>query len=219
VTIAEQVDHIIHAPSLRGLSHLAAAGVAIVGAVVLAINAPTGVQMAAGVIYGIGLTLALVTSGIYHRLKIDPRLGPFLRKLDHSMIFVFVGATYTPFLLLALDNGWRVATMVGVWILATAGVAIRMSVKRVPRLLLVGMLAGMGWAAVPLIPTMLEKLSMTSFVLVAVGGGLYTVGAIVYATRWPRLSARHFGFHELFHLFVVGAAVCHFAAIWPLVTT
>jgi hemolysin III len=214
----EKMDQMIHAPSMRGISHLAAAGVAIVGVIALIAKAPTGMQITAGVIYGLGMALLLTVSGVYHRFKINPRIGPFLRRLDHSMIFVFIASTYTPFLMLALDGGWRIATMVLVWVLCTAGVAVRMAIPHVHRLVLVGMLMGVGWLAVPLIPAMLDALDTRSFVLIAVGGALYTIGAIVYATQRPRLVPNHFGFHELFHLFVVAGAVCHFAAIWPLLT-
>ena len=216
--VADRIDAVVHAPSLRGVSHLLACGVAIVGAVYLAIQAAGTMQLAAAIIYGTGLALALGVSGVYHRLRLRPRLGPALRTLDHSMIFVFTATTYTPFLLLADVGGWRVGTMILIWSMALVGIITRLLWTTVPRWVMVCMYISLGWLAVVLMPALRTHLDPTVFVLIVTGGVLYSLGALVYLLQRPNPFPRVFGFHEIFHVFVVAAAACHFAAVWPLVT-
>ncbi len=205
-------------PLLRGVSHLLGFFTAIGAVLALALQAGVAVQLVASLIYGAGLALALGTSALYHRIKWRPKAYQVVRKLDHSMIYVLIASTCTPFALLAIDGTWRVTVLIGIWALAVAGVALRWLVENQPRWLQVGTYLGMGWAGVTLLPA-LDRMSPTAVTLTIVGGVLYTVGGLVYLFQRPNPLPRIFGFHEVFHAFVVAAAACHFLAVWPLVTS
>lgn len=204
-------------PLLRGVSHLLGFFTAIGAVLVLALQAGAALQLVASLIYGAGLALALGTSALYHRIKWRPAAYRRIRKLDHSMIYVLIASSCTPIALLALDGGWRIAVLVGIWLLAAAGITMRWLVDNQPRWLLVATYIGMGWAGVALLPA-LREMSTTGFTLVVVAGALYTVGGFVYLVQRPNPLPRIFGFHEVFHALVVAAATCHFLAVWPLVT-
>jgi hemolysin III len=170
------------------------------------------------VIYGTGLILAFGVSGIYHRLRIKPRLAGALRRLDHSTIFIMVGTSYTPFLLLGLDGETRVALMIAVWSLCALGIVARLSISSIPRWVMAASYTALGGAAIFLIPVLSSVLSGNVLTLVAVGGALYATGAVVYVAQRPDPFPNGFGFHEVFHMFIIGGAVCHYAAIWRNVT-
>lgn len=205
-------------PLLKGISHLVACIAAVFGCVVLAAHAGHPLQLTASLIYGIGLSLALGTSAMYHRVKWKSRAHRLMRKLDHSMIFILIASSYTPFVLLALDGSWRVASIVSVWVLCTSAIIMRMAIRNLPRVVMAILGLGLGGGAIILFPALHHHIPPSSLTLLAVGGGLYIMGAIVYIFKRPNPFPRVFGFHEVFHAFVVAAAVCHFVAIWPLVT-
>ena len=204
-------------PLLRGVSHVVGFFTAIGAVLALSLQAGAAVQLVASLVYGAGLALALGTSALYHRVKWRPEAYRRIRKLDHSMIYVLIASSMTPFALLALDGGWRVGVLAGIWVLAIAGVTLRWVVEHQPRWLLVSSYIGMGWVAVTLFPA-LSRLSPTAVTLTIIGGLLYTIGGLVYLFRYPNPLPRVFGFHEVFHALVVAAATCHFMAVWPLVT-
>jgi hemolysin III len=216
--MAQAVDHYVRKPLLRGISHLVAFIASIGTGLVLVLQASAAAQFVASIVYTGGLTLALGTSALYHRVRWSERGGRFVQKLDHSMIFVLIASSYTPILLLSLDGGWRVWTMVAVWVIASAGIIMRLVITNLPRLALVSSYIGMGWVAIILMPKLAHTMTPSSFTLLCIGGGLYTIGGIVYLFKRPDPLPRVFGFHEVFHAFVVAAAACHYAAIWPLVS-
>lgn len=205
-------------PLLRGISHLVGFFTAVGASLVLMLQSAAALQFVASLIYGTGLAVALGTSALYHRIKWRPKAYQRIRKLDHSMIYVLIAASATPFALLVLDGGWRIAATAGIWTLAAFGIALRWLVEHQPRWLQVGTYMGMGWATIALMPALLQ-MSVTTFTLTVVGGVLYTIGGLVYLFQRPNPLPRVFGFHEVFHAFVIAAAVCHFIAVWPLVTS
>jgi hemolysin III len=205
-------------PLLRGTSHAVAVFAAAVAVAVLAVQASASTQLVASIIYGFGLVGSLGTSALYHRVRWRPRAYRWIRKLDHSMIFVLIASSFTPFALLALHGTARVVLLATIWTVALGGVALRMSVDDLPRWLRVSLFLGLGWSALTLLPA-LQSLSTTAFVMTIIGGMLYTLGGLVYLFRRPDPLPRVFGFHEVFHAFVVAAATCHFLAVWPLVTS
>lgn len=211
------MDMYVARPLLRGVSHLVGCLASLGAMIVLIFEAGAALQMVGSAIFGAGLTAALGVSALYHRIRWRPRGYHFIRKLDHSMIFVLIASSYTPILLLALDGGWRIAALALVWGTSLTAVVLRMSVKQLPRFVMVGLGLGLGWGALSLFPA-LHALSDTALVLVMASGGLYTLGALAYLTRKPNPFPRFFGFHEVFHAFVVAGATLHYVAIWPLVT-
>lgn len=211
------VETYLARPLLRGISHLVGFFTAIGAALVLVLQAGAAMQFVASVIYGAGLALALGTSALYHRIKWRPVAYRRIRKLDHSMIYVLIASTCTPFALLALEGTWRVAVVVGIWTLAAIGITVRWLMESQPRWVQVSTYFGMGWAGLAVLPAV-RDVSSSAFTLTIVGGALYMVGGFVYLFKAPNPLPRVFGFHEVFHALVIAAATCHFLAVWPLVT-
>ena len=200
-------------PKLRGVMHAWAMWFALVAVVVLALYAPTGLARAAALVYGIGLCALFAASGLYHRWRWNPRWRPLLRRIDHSTIFIFIAASYTPIALLVLSGTVQIVVLASAWAGALAGVAMSVAWISAPRWLAAACYLALGWVAIIAMPQLAEKLGVAPFVLFAVGGGLYTVGAVVYAFQRPNPWPRIFGFHEVFHALVVAAAVVHFVAM------
>jgi len=200
-------------PILRGVVHAYAAWVAGAAAVVLVLLAPSAQARVAAAIYGAGLCAMFAASGLYHRWRWDQRWRPLLRRLDHSAIFVFIAASATPVALLVLDGTLRVVVLATAWGAALGGVVLSVAWITAPRLLTTALYLAAGWAATVGLPQIAERVSVTPLVLLAVGGLLYTAGAVVYQTRRPDPWPRTFGFHEVFHVLVVLAAIVHYVAM------
>jgi hemolysin III len=200
-------------PRLRGLLHAHAAWVAGVLAVALVGLAPNGHARVAAAIYGAGLVALFTVSATYHRWHGDPRWKPWLRRMDHATIFVFIAASYTPVALLVLEPPMRTVVLVSVWAGAAAGVALSLAWISAPRLLNAATYLAAGWVAVIALPQLLERVGAAPLVLLVIGGAFYTAGAIVYAIRKPNLWPRTFGFHEVFHALVILAAIAHFVSM------
>jgi hemolysin III len=200
-------------PRLRGMLHAHAAWVAAAASVVLVALAPTAGARVAALIYGAGLIALFSASALYHRWPGDPRWKPWLRRLDHSTIFVFIAASYTPVGLLVLDGTLQTVVLVSVWAGAAAGVTLSLAWIAAPRWLVAASYLAVGWVAVIALPELWQKVGAAPFLLLAAGGALYSLGATVYAIRKPNLWPRTFGFHEVFHALVIAAALAHFVAM------
>jgi len=200
-------------PRLRGLLHAHAAWVAAVAAIVLIALAPTAAARVAALVYGIGLIALFTVSALYHRWPGDPRWKPWLRRMDHSTIFVFIAASYTPVGLLVLDGTVQIVVLVSVWAGALAGIVMSVAWISAPRWLQALTYLLVGWVAVLALPQLADRAGVAALVLLAVGGGLYSLGALVYALRRPDFWPRTYGFHEVFHTLVIAAAVVHFVAM------
>jgi hemolysin III len=200
-------------PLLRGMSHAYAFWVALVAAVVLTAVVPSGTPRLGAVIYGIGLCGLFAASGSYHRWRWDPRWRPLLRRVDHSTIFVFIAATYTPVALLVMHGTLRWAILVAVWAGALGGVILSVAWITAPRVLSAVCYLALGWVSVIAMPQMMDKLDLAPLILLGTGGVLYSLGALVYATKRPNPWPEIFGFHEVFHALVILAAAVQFVAL------
>ena len=200
-------------PRLRGLLHAHATWVAAVAAIVLIAIAPTAAARWAAVIYGAAMIALFGFSALYHRWHGNPRWKPWLRRMDHATIFVFIAASYTPVALLVLEPPMRTIVLVSVWAGAALGVALSLAWISAPRLLSAVTYLAVGWVAVIALPELLDRVGAAPLVLLVAGGALYSAGAIVYAIRKPNLWPRTFGFHEVFHALVIAAAAAHFIAM------
>jgi hemolysin III len=198
---------------VNGLTHLAGGLLASVGVVVLLVKAGRADQMVAFGIFGLSLIALYFASALYHLLSLSPPGVARLRRVDHMMIFVLIAGTYTPFCLLALDGGWRVGLLSGVWGLALCGILLKLLWMDAPRWLSVALYLGMGWLALIAAPALFEAVPPGGMAWVLGGGLLYSVGAIVYGLRRPNPIAGVFGFHEVWHLFVLVGSACHFWAV------
>ena len=205
-------------PRLRGWLHLWSFITSVAtGATLIALAASTVSARAALAtsVYGLTVLGLFGVSALYHRVtwKSD-RVRTWMKRLDHSMIFVFIAGTYTPFALLAMDPGTGYVVLWVVWIGALSGVTLKMAWPHAPRWLGVPIYIALGWVAVFVLPELLHHAGVAALVLLLVGGALYTVGAVFYATRWPNPWPQVFGYHEFFHAATVVAAICHYIAIW-----
>ncbi|HEY8081990.1 MAG TPA: hemolysin III family protein [Solirubrobacterales bacterium] len=201
-------------PKLRGVSHEWAFFISLGLGAALIIAAKTSEATLAVTIYAVSLSALLGTSALYHRVNwTRPNVRRWMRRLDHSMIFFLIAGTYTPFALLALDGPLADAILVVVWVGAIAGAVVEMVWIDHPKWVAALIYISLGWVAVIAFPGLWDEIGAAGTALVAAGGLLYTAGAVVYATQRPNPNPRIFGYHEVFHLFVILAAAAHFAAI------
>ena len=204
-------------PRLRGWLHAYAAAVSIAsGAVMIAVAAAVkgGSAAATTSIYCATVTLLFGTSALYHRLNWRPATRRLMKRLDHSMIFVFIAGTYTPIAALTLPRTPAMAVLIAVWTGALIGVGLQTLWPSAPRWLSAPCYIALGWVAVFVMPDLLHNAGVAAFVLIVAGGAVYTAGGIVYALKRPNPVPGVFGFHEVFHLCTLVAAVCHYVAIW-----
>jgi hemolysin III len=204
-------------PRLRGWLHTYAAGVSIASGAVLVAVAAALRGTHAGLptsIYALTVTLLFGTSALYHRLNWSPRAHEVMKRLDHSMIFVFIAGSYTPIAVLTLPRTSAIAVLAVVWTGALFGVALQSAWPSAPRWISVPCYVALGWVAVFVFPDLLHNGGVAAFVLIAAGGLIYTLGALAYAFKRPNPAPGTFGFHEVFHACTLAAAICHYIAIW-----
>jgi hemolysin III len=200
-------------PRLRGVLHQAGFAISLVtGTVLICLADGTRARVAAAVYAG-AVVLLFGTSAAYHRGRWSARAHSVMARLDHSMIFVLIAGSYTPFCLLLLDGWVRSTMLIVVWGGAAFGIMLRNLVREPPRWVFVSLYLGLGWAAVGVMPQILREGGVAVLVLLAVGGLLYTLGAVVYARQRPDPSPMWFGFHEVFHALTLAAFVTHYIAI------
>ena len=201
-------------PKLRGVSHEWAFFMSLGFGVALIILAETPKATLAVAIYAVSLSALFGTSALYHRVNWKrPQVRQWMRRLDHSMIFFLIAGTYTPFALLVLDGTLAMAILAVVWIGAIAGAIVEMIWIDHPKWASALIYLSLGWVAVATFPELWSSMGVAGTLLVAAGGLLYTAGAVVYAIQRPNPSPAIFGYHEIFHLLVIAAAIAHFSAV------
>jgi hemolysin III len=201
-------------PRLRGVSHEWAFFISIGLGAALVILAKTPKATLAVAIYAVSLSALLGTSALYHRVNwTRPDVRRWMRRLDHSMIFFLIAGTYTPFALLVLNGALASAILLVVWIGAIAGAVVEMIWIDHPKWVGALIYLALGWVAVAAFPALWSQMGVAGTLLVAAGGLLYTAGAVVYATQRPDPNPAIFGYHEVFHLFVIAAAAAQYAAV------
>jgi len=200
-------------PRLRGRLHQVAFFASVPAGAALIRAAPTTTARVAAVVYALSLAAQFGVSAAYHRGRWSPPALRWMKRLDHSMIFLLIAGTYTPFGLLVLKGAWSVAILTIVWVGAAVGVALKM--VRVDGLAVVtGVLyIALGWLAVVALPEIARGLPRPGIGLLLAGGVLYTAGAAVLARRRPDPNPATFGYHEVWHSMVIGGALCHYVVI------
>lgn len=168
-------------------------------------------------IYVAAIVTMFSVSAAYHRLNWSPSAEKWMMRADHSVIFVFIAATYTPFALLAMPLDVGVRVLIIVWSGAAAGVVLKMLWPLAPRWVGVPLYLVLGYVAVWFAETLLHGAGLAAVVLLVAGAVLYNLGAIFYGARWPNPWPTTFAHHEVFHALTAAAAVCHFSAIWLVV--
>jgi len=160
-------------------------------------------------IFGVALILLYTASTVYHMLPISKKARDVLRRIDHMMIFVLIAGTYTPVCLVPLRGPWGYSLLALVWAAAIGGILLKALWLDAPRWLSTGIYVGMGWMVLIAFCPLVRSMSATAVAMLALGGLTYTLGAVIYAAKWPHFHFRLFGFHELFHLFVMGGSAFH----------
>jgi hemolysin III len=201
-------------PRLRGVSHQWTFFLSLLAGAALIATAPDGEARLAATIYAVSVAALFGTSALYHRVTWPTQAARrWMRRLDHSMIFLLIAGTYTPFALLVLDGTLAVVILVVVWAGALGGIVLKLVWIDAPKPLVAVLYVTLGWVAVAASPQLVERLGVTSTALVAAGGLLYTAGAVVYARGRPDPVPAVFGYHEVFHALVIAAAALQYAAI------
>ncbi len=200
-------------PRLRGVLHEAAFAISLVTGTVLVCLAEGAVARTAAAVYAVSVALLFGTSAAYHRGPWEGRSREVMKRLDHSMIFILIAGTYTPFALLLLEGRTRWVVFGVVWGGALLGVVLRNAVRRPARWLFVALYLGLGWVSLAVLPQLQDAGGWAVVVLLLAGGLFYSAGAVVYALRRPNPSPSWFGFHEVFHSFTLLAFVTHYLAV------
>lgn len=204
-------------PRWRGRLHQIAFFVAVPQGVALVASAAGWVARLAAAVYALSLAGLYGVSALYHRLKWTPKARLRMRRLDHSMIFVLIAGTYTPVCVLVLKGAWAIALLGIVWAGAVAGVLLKVLGMERTRKITGAMYIVLGWVAVVMAPAFVTRVPRPVLGLIVAGGVLYTLGAIGFFRKRPDPSPLVFGYHEVWHVAVVSAATCHYAAIALLV--
>ncbi len=200
-------------PRLRGVFHQYAFFVALALGVALVVAADGATARVSALVFAASVAAMLGASALYHRVVWSPRPRRWMRRLDHAAIFLLIAGTYTPFGLIALDGAWRITVLAIVWSGALVAIVLRLAWIDAPRWVAAVLALGLGWVGVVALPEIYGGVGLPPLTLAAVGGLLYTAGALVYALRRPDPAPAVFGYHEVFHVLVIAAAACQYVAI------
>ena len=207
-------------PRLRGWLHLGSAPLTLAAGIVLIALSPTASTRVGSSVYAASALMLFTVSAVYHRGHWSPRMHGFLRRFDHANIFLLIAGSYTPFAVVLLEGGQRVALLSIVWSVAVLGVLFKVFWIGAPKWLYMPIYIGMGWAAVFYIPSFAAGsnrlgvgIGTVILVLIAAGGALYTLGGVVYSIKRPDPWPHWFGFHEIFHTLTILAFVTHYVGI------
>jgi hemolysin III len=216
--LVENVAKALGSPRARGFIHFYAAGVAVVAGATLVAGSWSEKSIGAGLatlIYSAAAVTLFGVSATYHRVQWrTPGARKWMMRADHSMIFVFIAATFTPFAIVSMPHRTGMLVLAIAWGGALAGVALKMSWPTSPRWVALPLYLFLGWVAAAFARTLLDGAGVTATVLLVIGGVLYNIGAVMYALKWPDPWPVTFGYHEFFHAFTALAAACHYVAIW-----
>lgn len=200
-------------PRLRGWLHAGWASLLQVLGLILLVATPTLIGRIGVAIYLVSATILFGMSAVYHRGNWSDRVAAWLRRLDHSNIFLLIAGTYTPLSLVLLQGADRIVILSVIWGIAALGITFKMFWMSAPRWLYTGLYLAMGWVALWWLVPLARAGGPVILTLIIVGGVVYTLGAVVYALKMPNPSPTWFGFHEIFHACTIIAAGSHFAAI------
>ena len=202
---------------VRGFLHGTAATASLVGTGFLVGRAPAWPSRIALLVFGLGLAALYTTSSVYHSVPWREPWRRRMQRLDHSMIFVLIAATYTPIAVIVLDGMWRWGTLTIVWGLTVVGIGQHILYPRPEQNFSIALATSMGWVAGVAAVPLARRAGLGAVALAALGGILYTMGMVFLVTNRPRLWPRVFSYHELFHVLVVAASVVHFTMTWRYV--
>ena len=205
---------------VSGFTHAAGALLSIVALIVMVtvdVRHKTAWNIVADSIFGSSLIMLYTASALYHLLPLKEKGIDILRQLDHTMIFILIAGTYTPFCLVTLRGPWGWSMLTIIWGLAIAGIITKLTWKSAPRFVRVALYLLMGWLSLIMIYPLSQTAPPGTLIWLLIGGLFYTVGAIFYALKWPNPLPKILGFHEIWHLLVLGGSFSHFWAVFKYV--
>jgi hemolysin III len=204
---------------VNGLTHLGGAVAAFCGQIaLLAVSWDVTAKIVSSLIYGLSLILLFSASAAYHMARVRPKVLEILRRMDHSAIFLLIAGTYTPFCMIAFTGFWRWGLLSIVWAFALIGILVKVFIPGMPRWLHTAPYILMGWLGVLAAGQVFKNVSTWVLAWLLTGGVIYTIGAVIYATKKLDLFPGKFGFHELWHVFVLLGALAHFVAVLSLMS-
>jgi hemolysin III len=209
-------DITIDRPRLRGRLHQVAFFVSVPAGVGLVAVAASGVARFAATVFAVSLTGLYAASAAFHRIEWRPTAWRWMRRVDHSMIYVLIAGSYTPYALLVLEPPWSTVILTTVWGGALVGIAIRLLTRGITAVQQTLYLV-LGWVALVTLPVTIGRIGWVEIALLFAGGVLYTVGAVFFNLRRPGREASVFGYHEFWHSMVIGGSMCHYALVFILV--
>jgi hemolysin III len=201
---------------ISALTHLIGAVlscVAVVFLVLKAVQIGTVVHVVTFAVFGASLVLLYSASTIYHIIDKPEAMRRIYKRIDHMMIFVLIAGTYTPITLISLHGKLGTTMFAVIWAIAIMGIIMKALWIDAPRWLGTGLYILMGWLVVVAIYPLFKSMPTEGFRWLVAGGIIYTIGGIIYALKWPLKNNKWFGFHELFHLFILGGSMCHYILI------
>lgn len=202
---------------VNSLTHWGGAILAVIGLIALLIVGwSTPAKLISLVVYGVSLIFLFSASATYHMVQVKDKVLEIFRKIDHSAIYVLIAGTYTPFCVNALTGFWKWGMLTVIWSLAVIGIVVKIFYIRAPRWLNAGIYIVMGWLVLAVIGQIVANLSPWVLAWLIVGGVTYTLGAVVYMTKMFNFKPGVFGFHEVWHIFVLLAALFHFIAVFSM---
>jgi hemolysin III len=203
-------------PRMRGVLHQYSFFVAL-GTGLALVLASADLARFASAVYATALAAQFGVSALYHRITWTPRARRWMRRLDHSMIFILIAGTYTPVAVLVLPRPFGLVLLATVWLATVVGVAFNLAWITAPRWIAAVLCLVLGWIAIVALPDLLAVMSLPTLLFLVVGGVAYSAGGLVYATRRPNPAPAVFGYHEVFHALTIVAAVLHFSAVASIV--
>lgn len=171
------------------------------------------IQLIAAIVFGLSLIALYTASTLYHGLPVKPKAIEILRRIDHTMIYVLIAGTYTPICLFSLKGIMGLSLLIAVWTLAIVGIIVKLFWMNAPRWLSTSFYVILGWMAIFFIVPLFKILPHVAFTLLVAGGVLYTIGAVIYALKPKNFTFGRFGFHEIFHLFILAGSAAHYVLI------
>lgn len=199
---------------VNAITHMAAAIAAIIGTIFLLIlGRDSLVKEVSFIIYGTSLVLMFSASAAYHALFADKQKSLLLRKFDHSAIYLLIAGSYTPICLYFFQGFWKWGLLTLIWLMAAAGITVKLFIIKAPRWVTAGVYLIMGWSAIMAVMEIINKMPPAAIFWLVAGGLFYSIGAIVYITKKMDFIPGLFGFHEIWHIFVILGALSHFIVI------
>ena len=205
---------------ISSLTHLIGAFLSLIGLILLikfSLDTANVYNTIILAVFGISSILLYSASSTYHKSLSSPKVIKILRRVDHSMIYVLIAGTYTPICLIALKGTIGTLLFLGVWFLALIGILLKIVWFDAPRWLYTGFYILMGWISVFAVVPIIRAISLGGFLWLLAGGLFYTIGGFIYATKRPKINLKFFGFHEIFHIFIMLGSLCHFILMFKYI--